>query len=216
MTQESKEKCECHQNNDFSTCCNKCLERRCYFPPKEKPSEESTYEKVEKVTKEMASKVFDYPEEDWRESKKCTQCKQIKPKIGFYKKNTSSDGLQSFCKMCYREYDIARYYRNPKRHDKYPQNRDVRLNYENMKAKYPEKFKARQALRNAVAIGKIIKKPCKICKDPKVEGHHPDYSKPLKVLWLCIKHHKDIHRKKRYKYPTRHYKKKNPLQANNK
>ena len=26
------------------------------------------------------------------------------------------------------------------------------------------------------------------------ERHHPDYSKPLEIIWLCRKHHKELHR----------------------
>lgn len=61
--------------------------------------------------------------------------------------------------------------------------------------KYPEKHKARYMLRNAVRAGKVKKLPCKVCRAVKVEGHHDDYSKPLKVIWLCQKHHKERHRR---------------------
>jgi len=61
--------------------------------------------------------------------------------------------------------------------------------------KDPKKWKARQAVRNAVYRGIIIKKPCKTCGELKVQGHHNDYNKPLKVIWLCSKHHKEQHKK---------------------
>lgn len=63
------------------------------------------------------------------------------------------------------------------------------------KLENPEKWKARQSLRNAVYRGVIVKKPCRTCRDKKVQGHHEDYSKPLIVQWFCSKHHKQIHEK---------------------
>ena len=55
---------------------------------------------------------------------------------------------------------------------------------------------ARKALRAAVATGKIKKEPCKVCKNPKVEGHHPDHNKRFEVIWLCSKHHRIEENKK--------------------
>ena len=59
-------------------------------------------------------------------------------------------------------------------------------------AKYPEKDKARRITRKAIKMGLILKKPCMICKD-KAQAHHPDYSTPLKIIWLCTGHHKQVH-----------------------
>lgn len=47
-------------------------------------------------------------------------------------------------------------------------------------------------LRSALEAGTIVKKPCQVCGNLKVEGHHEDYSKPLEVDWLCRKHHDAI------------------------
>lgn len=57
---------------------------------------------------------------------------------------------------------------------------------------------ARQILRRAVAKGEIIKKlECKWCdSNLNIEAHHEDYSKPLEVIWLCRKCHKNKHFKK--------------------
>lgn len=69
-----------------------------------------------------------------------------------------------------------------------------------MQEKYPEKYRARTLLRCAVKIGQIIKQPCEVCGSLKVEGHHKDYSKPLEVNWVCIKHHREkYHRKNEYR-----------------
>lgn len=45
----------------------------------------------------------------------------------------------------------------------------------------------------AVQSGSLTREPCCICGDPKTEGHHDDYSKPLNVRWLCKKHHDQVH-----------------------
>lgn len=68
-----------------------------------------------------------------------------------------------------------------------------------IKANYPEKYLANVKLNRAVMSG-LISKPSncnKCCAHGKIEGHHPDYSKPLKVIWLCTSCHKELHRLKR-------------------
>ncbi len=57
----------------------------------------------------------------------------------------------------------------------------------------PLKKSARVKLRHMVYDGKIKRLPCEVCGEPKTQGHHGDYSKPLEVKWLCAKHHKEIH-----------------------
>ena len=52
---------------------------------------------------------------------------------------------------------------------------------------------------NAIRDGRLAKKPCRICGDEKSEAHHDDYAKPLKVKWLCRKHHAEHHKKLREK-----------------
>lgn len=82
-------------------------------------------------------------------------------------------------------------------HRKYSKNNRKRVNAWKYKwiEKNIEKRRAENILWNGIRRGKIIKKPCEICQNPKSHAHHPDYSKPLKVLWLCALHHKEIHSK---------------------
>jgi hypothetical protein len=56
----------------------------------------------------------------------------------------------------------------------------------------PEKRKAHNAVKNALRYGKIHRHPCCICGN-KAQAHHEDYSKPLDVIWLCLRHHADRH-----------------------
>lgn len=60
-------------------------------------------------------------------------------------------------------------------------------------ARHPERRKASHIVSNAVRDGRLKKLPCMCCGDANVEGHHPDYSRPLDVVWLCVKHHKEVH-----------------------
>lgn len=57
----------------------------------------------------------------------------------------------------------------------------------------PIKYKARQKLSNAIRDKRITRTPCIKCGDPKSQGHHHDYSKPLDVTWLCFKCHRLEH-----------------------
>ena len=56
-----------------------------------------------------------------------------------------------------------------------------------------QKEKARYLFRQALSRGDLARKPCEICGNPNSEGHHPDYWKPLDVIWLCKRHHSEIH-----------------------
>lgn len=57
------------------------------------------------------------------------------------------------------------------------------------------RYVARWKLRRAIVAGKITRQPCEVCGVDKVDGHHDDYSKPLKVRWLCRQHHAAHHLK---------------------
>src|SRR3990167_5913669 len=60
------------------------------------------------------------------------------------------------------------------------------------KQKYPEKVKAHKQLNRAVQIGEVMKPlHCGSCnRKSNLFGHHPDYTKPLEVTWLCGSCHK--------------------------
>ena len=59
----------------------------------------------------------------------------------------------------------------------------------------PEKRKAQTAVQRAVKRGTLVRPEACACGNPKVEGHHADYSKPLEVEWLCRRCHKRKHRR---------------------
>lgn len=56
-----------------------------------------------------------------------------------------------------------------------------------------EKYK-KQLVRGKARYRYKIRQQCSIkyCKDLG-ERHHPDYSKPFDIIWLCRKHHEYVH-----------------------
>ena len=128
--------------------------------------------------------------------KQCRTCKQWKELTDFHKTNRYKDGIETKCKMCARQYKKSRWHLdkktssiNNKRH--YIKNRDTILerNYKYYKTeqgksvskksnknqilKYPEKYKAKNDLNNAVKYGRIIKpNDCSLCgKECKLRQH---------------------------------------------
>lgn len=61
---------------------------------------------------------------------------------------------------------------------------------------HKKKARARVYLNLAISRGKMKKGVCEICGNKKAEAHHEDYNYPLKVEWLCKKHHKSLRHKK--------------------
>lgn len=59
--------------------------------------------------------------------------------------------------------------------------------------RHPDHHLARKLTRAAIARGEIVRQPCERCGSPKSSPHHPDYSQPLLVRWLCRKHHREAH-----------------------
>lgn len=64
-------------------------------------------------------------------------------------------------------------------------------------AKNPQARWAHVCLQSALRRGLIERQPCSVCGDEKVDGHHPDYDRPMFVIWYCRKHHKDAHKRGR-------------------
>ena len=59
----------------------------------------------------------------------------------------------------------------------------------------PEQIKAQSAVMIAIDNGSLIKQPCSVCRNKeKPHAHHPDYSKPKEIVWLCLKCHRHIHK----------------------
>ena len=140
----------------------------------------------------------------------CTGCNEDKDLSLFGRDESKKDGLAYKCRACLSEYQRRRRegasLTRPKDWKKKTQDmaayqkawRNANKGYMNKKKaewykKNPERSKVKDAVRYALKTGKLIKLPCFICGEMNVQGHHPDYSRPLDVVWLCKEHHMEIH-----------------------
>ena len=53
---------------------------------------------------------------------------------------------------------------------------------------------ARNIVHRMVKEGNLYPEKCKMCGNIPTQAHHEDYEKPLNVIWLCDKHHKERHK----------------------
>jgi hypothetical protein len=142
--------------------------------------------------------------------KTCTHCGVSKDESLFGVNKASPDGLNYKCRQCVSAYQKERRDRlnasrpagwKQKTKDKAQYAREWKDNHPGYatakKREWWQKNRDRMHIKDkvkyAVKTGKLIKTPCQVCGELKVEGHHPDYSRPLDVVWLCRKHHNEIH-----------------------
>jgi hypothetical protein len=136
-----------------------------------------------------------------RTYKICPKCNKKKlANLKNFKPNPKMKlGLTSWCRDCKRAVDriYSRKYRKEhpewKKMDNKRNAHLIKAYLKKNKQDFPERYKARRLLNYAVRTGVIKKQSCKVCKAKITHAHHPDYSKPLEVIWLCPSHHKAIH-----------------------
>lgn len=150
---------------------------------------------------------------------KCKKCKQSKKRDDFYKAHPN------ICKVCYLAYQRewkdknwneyvkkakAYYLSRRKKQSKYYKDwykktgKKKRMSISNIIELWVEEntgiLFASRVLSSEVRKGKIDRpKKCSCCgkKGKRIVGHHTDYSKPLKVVWLCDScHRREHHRRK--------------------
>jgi len=134
------------------------------------------------------------------QSKVCTKCKVKKELSSFSKDISAKGGLFSWCKECSNKQRAT--YREGKREYERKQRAEYRKKYPEMRygmRNWTEENRRKWQVNNkvwyALKKGVIQKEPCSTCGEEKVHAHHEDYSKPLKVIWLCPLHHKQKHKK---------------------
>ena len=133
-------------------------------------------------------------------TKRCFKCCDEKPIEAFYKHAKMGDGRLGKCKECtkddanqHRQANLEKF----RAYDKMRASMPHRIALRNRVAKqyvidFPNRRKANTAVSNAVRDGRLHKQPCWVC-GLKAVAHHPDYDRPLDVVWLCHPHHKQAH-----------------------
>jgi hypothetical protein len=112
----------------------------------------------------------------------CYKCKESKSLSDFYKDRTRLDGHNNCCKSCSAEREKLRVRTDHTYHQTNWKNRNL------------EKYEAHKKVKNGLRANIISKTACFVCGDSKVEAHHPDYSRPLDVIWMCRTHHRATHK----------------------
>ena len=145
--------------------------------------------------------------------KVCRSCGQIKEISEFYKHPKMADGHLNKCKECQkansreaRSKNIERYREHDRNRSNLPHRIEARKQYQKSERgkeahsrasrlwakQHPNRRAAHHILSSALRDGKVIELPCFIC-GKKAHAHHPDYDRPLDVIWLCPLHHKEAH-----------------------
>jgi len=63
----------------------------------------------------------------------------------------------------------------------------------NWRRQHPDRYLAHLAVQKALVSGELVKGVCEVCGSTSVDAHHDDYRAPLKVRWLCRRHHVRLH-----------------------
>lgn len=85
-----------------------------------------------------------------------------------------------------------------KKYDATEKGKLVAKKYYQSRYKTPEgklRESAKNAVKHALKIGKLVKQPCFICGSEESVAHHSSYARDMRlaVTWLCTPHHNEIH-----------------------
>lgn len=144
----------------------------------------------------------------------CKGCGQEKPVADFYVSKITLSGINGKCKVCMSAQSKITKAANTEHYRAYEKSRALSPDRVALRAEYaktekgaaahtraktaymvkhPLRRAANNAVANAVRDGRLVRLPCIICGHSVVHGHHPDYSRPLDVVWLCVTHHNETH-----------------------
>jgi hypothetical protein len=136
----------------------------------------------------------------------CKYCNTFKDIDDFSKHHGMKDGHLGKCKVCASAFTRKWYRDNITTRISYEKERSNNADRKVARIKYQKEgrernalaYKSHNAVSSAIREGRIVKQPCQKCGLEKAEAHHPDYSKPLEIEWLCRPCHMLEHGKTAY------------------
>lgn len=147
----------------------------------------------------------------------CRVCGEVKNISDFYASTLRACGTVGKCRDCtrahcadirsrnadyYKAYDRKRYRENEHRKEAARKSAvspaglaSKAASIARMREEEPEKYKARNAVNNAIRDGRITRgTECYFCASTgRLHAHHEDYDHPLDVVWLCPSCHGKLH-----------------------
>lgn len=142
--------------------------------------------------------------------KECSGCRTVLPLAEFSQSKNGKYGRAAKCKSCMRIYvernrehvraqkkrwEAANHKRLLEVKRAWRSTPEQKAIAERQRSEYrkrnPEKARARQAVTRALRTGKLLRQPCQFCGESKTQAHHHDYGKPLDVIWVCFKCHRE-------------------------
>ena len=137
--------------------------------------------------------------------RKCARCGELKLITEFSRDKSKPLGRSYYCRPCVREKGKINYHTNRERISegnkmRYERSkerlREYNREYQRKHRGIENNRKIHYDFSNAVRAGKIERQTyCDAClNEGKMQAHHPDYSKPFDVQWLCHECHRKAHR----------------------
>ena len=138
--------------------------------------------------------------------KTCYGCQRVLDLSCFGRDKSREDGLWYKCRECMAAYRIAKGLQKPPGWER--KTADMVAYLKAWKAAHPgyqarkkaqwlkanpERRRFWDRYKYALKTGKLMRWPCEVCGNAESDGHHPDYSRPLVVVWLCKEHHREVH-----------------------
>ena len=103
------------------------------------------------------------------------------------------------CPLCKRRRQNAANAANPlfkekkRAHNALPHVKAYNANYQSTKIAKTVRA-ARRKVATEIQAGRLDRGNCEVCGSNRAHAHHKNYERPLDVIWLCRKHHEEIHR----------------------